>query len=300
MARSNVIEFARGFQESFQRSKALDLQRQREERFDRQLTANAEFQQSQLNLSRRRVELAEAEFERGRPKRLQAIQTGDVTSVFDPATGGIRGTAFPSAKVAGEGRGTLPGKFGLASELSAVGLTGTAVSEAIQNIPSDLNKEAAAGFLRASDETILPFFQQEPPITFGLGKGFRSRIFRPNVSQEEITPVFKKFLQDTNFAGSSPDQQEGILRAFEESLGQDVIDGPRAVPRDEVDFDLESPFFKQIIEAERAKATQPELPERTPTPGTVNTISSEPNTLENLRDEVSGLSSEELQRILAE
>ena len=52
MARSNVIEFARSFQESFQRAQQLDLQRQREERFDRQLIANADFQQSQANTQR--------------------------------------------------------------------------------------------------------------------------------------------------------------------------------------------------------------------------------------------------------
>ena len=50
MARSNVIEFARSFQESFQRQQQIELQRQREERFDRQLTANADFQQSQANI----------------------------------------------------------------------------------------------------------------------------------------------------------------------------------------------------------------------------------------------------------
>ncbi len=249
MARSNVIEFARSFQESFQRAQQIDLQRQREERFDRQLTANADFQQSQLNLQRQRQDLAERQFERGpKPAGLRAIQTGDVTSVFDPTTGQISPTAFPSARVAGDTGSALPGRFGVAAQLKETGITGTALTAATENIPLDLNQEEAEGFLLGSEAA--PFFQQEHPLTFGLGKGFRARIGRPNVSKEEVAPEFKKFLQNTNFATATPEQQTGILRAFEESLGVGFEDGDTAVPKDEVDFDLQSPFFQSIIRRE--------------------------------------------------
>ncbi len=247
MARRNIIEFARSFQESFQRQQQIELQRQREERFDRQLVANADFQQSQLNLQRQRLDLQERQFERGpKPAGLRAIQTGATTSVFDPATGDISPTAFPSARVAGDTT-TLPGKFALAAKLKQSGLTGTTINQLTQNIPSDLNEESAEAFLRASDESVLPFFEQT---IFGFGKTkFGAQPFVKNVSQKEAEGPFRKFLQDTNFASATPDQQEGILRAFDESLGLDFGDS-RAVPRDEIDFDLQSEFFQAIIKRE--------------------------------------------------
>ena len=258
----NIIRFARSFQESFQRAQQIELQRQREERFGRQLIANADFQQSQLNLQRQRLDLAERQFKQGpRPLGLRTIQTGPTTSIFDPAEGTITPTGFPSARVAGDVT-TLPGKFGLAAKLKQSGLTGTVVNQLIQGIPADLNEEAAEAFLRASDESVLPFLEQT---VFGFGKmkfaGIKGRF---NVQQEDIAPVFRKFLQDTQFATSTPAQQEGILRAFDESLGADITDAKgkvqtRAVPRDEVEFDLQSPFFQKIIQTERAKAIQ-ELP----------------------------------------
>jgi len=246
MARDNIISFARNFQESFQRQQQIEIQRQREERFGRQLTANADFQQSQLNLQRQRFDLEERRFVRGpKPAGLRAIQTGAKTSVFDPATGQITETAFPSARVAGDTT-TLPGKFALAAKLKQSGLTGTVINQLTQNIPSDLNEESAEAFLRASDESVLPFFEQT---TFGFGKTkFGISPFK-NVSQKEAEGPFRKFLQETNFASATPDQQEGILRAFDESLGLDFGDS-RAVPRDEIDFDLQSPFFQSIIKRE--------------------------------------------------
>ena len=264
----NIIRFSRSFIESFQRAQQIELQKQREGRFGRQLIANADFQQSQLNLQRQRLDLAERQFERGpRPAGLRTIQTGGVTSVFDPTTGQITETEFPSARVAGD-IATLPGKFGLAAKLKQSGLTGTVIDRLTAPIPADLDEEAAEAFLRASDESVLPFFQQEAPLTFGLGKGFRAKIGRFNVQQEDVEPVFRKFLQDTQFATSTPAQQEGILRAFDESLGADITDAKgrvqtRAVPRDEVEFDLQSPFFQKIIQVERAKAPQPTGPSPT-------------------------------------
>ena len=246
MARSNIIQFARSFQESFQRQQQIEIQRQREERFGRQLTANADFQQSQLNLQRQRLDLQERQFERGPSGSFGAVQLGGQTGVINRRTGDITETAFPSARVAGDTT-TLPGKFALAAKLKQSGLTGTVINELTQNIPSDLNEESAEAFLRASDESILPFFEQT---IFGFGKtkfaGIKG-IF--NVSQKEAEGPFRKFLQDTNFASATPNQQEGILRAFDESLGLDFGDS-RAVPRDEIDFDLQSPFFQAIIKRE--------------------------------------------------
>ncbi len=249
MARDNIISFARSFQESFQRQQQIEIQRQREERFDRQLIANADFQQSQLNLQRQRFELEQQRFERGpKPAGLRAIQTGQTTSIFDPSTGKITETAFPSARVAGDTT-TLPGKFALAAKLKQSGLTGTVINQLTQNIPSDLNEESAEAFLRASDESVLPFFEQT---TFGFGKTkFGAQPFVKNVSQKEAEGLFREFLQETNFASATPDQQEGIIRAFDESLGVSEEEGGRtAVPRDEIDFDLQSPFFQAIIKRE--------------------------------------------------
>ncbi len=246
MAR-NIINFARGFQESFQRAQQIKIQRQREERFDRQLTANADFQQSQLNLQRQRLDLAERQFERGPTGSFGAVQLGGQTGIINRRTGDITETAFLSARVAGDVT-TLPGKFGLAAKLKQSGLTGTVINQLTKNIPSDLNEEAAESFLRANDESVLPFFQQT---IFGFGKmkfaGIKGRF---NVQQEDVAGPFRKFLQDTDFATGTPDQQEGILRAFDESLGVDIEGGGRAVPRDEVDFDLQSPFFQKIVKIE--------------------------------------------------
>ncbi len=252
MARSNIIEFARSFGESFQRQQAIELQRRREERFDRQLVANADFQQSQLNLQRQRLDLQEKQFERGPTGSFGAVQLGGQTGVIDRQTGEITETAFPSARVAGDAGGALPGRFGVAAQLKESGITGTAITEATQNIPLDLNQEEAEGFLLGSDESVLPFFEQGflgfGKMKFGAQKGFF------NVNRQEVTGPFRDFLRDTNFATKTPDQQAGILRAFDESLGQDETDGKTAVPRDEVDFDLESDFFKDIIKAEGGKA----------------------------------------------
>ncbi len=245
MARDNIIGFSRSFLESFQRAQQLDLQRQREERFGRQLTANAGFQQSQLNLQRQRLDLQERQFERGPSGSFGTAQLGGRTGIINRRTGEITETAFPSARVAGDTT-TLPGKFALAAKLKQSGLTGTVINQLTQNIPSDLNEESAEAFLRASDESVLPFFEQT---IFGFGKTkFGISPFK-NVSQKEAEGPFRKFLQDTNFASATPDQQEGILRAFDESLGLDFGDS-RAVPRDEVDFDLQSPFFQAIIKRE--------------------------------------------------
>ncbi len=248
MARSNIIQFARSFQESFQRQQQIELQRQREERFDRQLIANADFQQSQLNLQRQRLDLQERQFERGPSGSFGAVQLGPQTGVINRRTGDITETGFPSAKVAGDTGGALPGRFGVAAQLKETGITGTALTEATRNIPLDLNRGEAEGFLLGSDESVLPFFEQT---VFGFGKmkfaGIKG-IF--NVNRQEVTSSFKDFLRDTNFATKTPDQQTGILRAFEESLGQNITDGPSAVPRDEIDFDLQSPFFQAIIKRE--------------------------------------------------
>ena len=241
----------RAFQESFQRARALDLQRQREERFDRQLQVNSQFRQADLNIQRERVDLERKRFERGTPSRFQAINTGATKSVFDPSTGEISPTAFASTKVAGETGGALPGRFAVAATLKESGITGTALTAATENIPLDLNRGEAEGFLLGSEAA--PFFQQEGRFTFGAGKGFRARIGRPNVSKEEVEPELKEFLQKTNFATSTPDQQTGILRAFEESLGISFEDGDTAVPRDEVEFDLKSEFFSKIVEVEKIK-----------------------------------------------
>ena len=253
MARDNIISFARSFQEAFQRQQQIEIQRQREERFDRQLTANADFQQSQLNLQRQAQDLRERQFERGPSGSFGAVQLGGQTGVINRRTGELdvpidptTGAAFPSARVAGDTT-TLPGKFALAAKLKQSGLTGTVINELTQNIPSDLNEESAEAFLRASDESVLPFFEQT---TFGFGKTkFGAQPFVKNVSQKEAEGPFRKFLQDNNFASATPDQQEGILRAFDESLGLDLGES-RAVPRDEIDFDLQSEFFQSIIKRE--------------------------------------------------
>ncbi len=208
MARSNIIEFARSFQESFQRQQQLELQRQREERFDRQLTANAGFRQADLNIKRQQLDLQERQF-----------------------------------------GGALPGRFGVAAQLKESGITGTALTAATQNIPLDLNQGEAEGFLLGSDESVLPFFEQG---ILGFGKmKFGKQLGVFNVNKEEAALSFKKFLKDTNFAEKTLDQQTGILRAFEESLGISETDGRTAVSKAEVDFDLQSEFFQKIIAQEK-------------------------------------------------
>ncbi len=259
--RGNIIEFGRSFQEAFQRQQQIEIQRQREERFDRQLTANAGFRQADLNIKRQQLDLQERQFERGPQGSFGAVQLGSQTGVINRRTGEISETAFPSARVAGDTGDTFsPGKFGIATQLKEAGLTGTAVTEAIQNIPIGFNREEAEGFLLGGDPSVVPFLRQESPLTFGLAKGFGAQPFTKNASQTEIEPIFKKFLQDTDFAGKTPDQQRGILAAFESSLGKERLDiegGKNVVPRDEVDFDLQSEFFQKIIEAEGGKSLQP-------------------------------------------
>ena len=256
MARDNIISFARNFQESFQRQQQIELQRQREERFDRQLIANADFQQSQLNFQRQRLDLAERQFERGPSGSFGAVQLGRQTGVINRRTGDITETAFPSARVAGDTGRALPGRFGVAAQLKETGLTGTALTQATQNIPLDLNQGEAEGFLLGSDESVLPFFEQG---ILGFGKmKFGKQLGVFNVNRQEVTGPFKDFLRNTNFATKTTDQQTGILRAFEESLGVDITgdNAKTAVPRDEIDFDLQSPFFQSIIKAERAKTQE--------------------------------------------
>ncbi len=250
MARDNIISFARSFQESFQRQQQIEIQRQREERFDRQLTANADFQQSQLNLQRQRLDLQERQFERGPSGSFGAVQLGGQTGVINRRTGDITETAFPSARVAGDTGGALPGRFGVAAQLKESGITGTALTQATQNIPLDLNQEEAEGFLLGSDESVLPFFKQDLLFGKGTGGGGFGRRIGPNLPKELLAPAFKKFLQETNFATKTPDQQTGILRAFDESLGVSETDGETAVSRDEIDFDLQSEFFQSIIKRE--------------------------------------------------
>lgn len=242
MARSNVIEFARSFQESFQRQQAIELQKQREERFDRQLVANADFQQSQLNLQKQRADLAERQFERGPAGSFGAVQLGEKTGVMDRLTGEITETEFPSARVAGDTGSTLPGRFGVAAQLKESGFTGTALTEATQNIPLDLNQEEAEGFLLGSEAA--PVFEQG---LLGFGKSFGKKPGFFNVPKEDVAPEFREFLQKTNFATATSDQRVGILRAFDESLGAGFEDGPNVVAKDQVEFDLESPFFQKII-----------------------------------------------------
>lgn len=248
MADRNFQIANRAFIESFQRSKALDIQRQREERFERQVQINANFQQANLNIQRQRVDLEERRFERGgTPVNLRTIQTGATTSIFNPRTGEIEETAFPSAKVAGDTGRAIPGRFGVAAQLKESGITGTALTRATENIPLDLNAEEAEGFLLGSEAA--PVFEQS---LLGFGKSF-SRKKGPNVKKEDVEGPFKEFLQKTNFATSTPDQQTGILRSFSESLGVGFEDGPSVVARDEVEFDLKSEFFQKIVEAEKTK-----------------------------------------------
>lgn len=241
MARSNIIEFARSFQESLQRQQAIELQRQREERFDRQLIANADFQQANLNIRKQQLDLQERQFERGPQGSFGAVQLGSQTGVINRRTGAITETAFPSARVAGDTGGALPGRFGVAAQLKESGITGTALTAATQNIPLDLNQEEAEGFLLGSEAA--PVFEQS---LLGFGKKFARKI-GPNVSKEDVAPKFREFLQKTNFATATSDQRVGILRAFDESLGVGFDDGPNVVAKDQVEFDLESPFFQKIV-----------------------------------------------------
>ncbi len=246
MARSNVIEFARSFQESFQRQQQIEIQRQREERFNRQLIANADFQQSQLNLQRQRFGLEQQRFERGTPTKFQAINTGDIKSIFDPVKGTITPTEAQSSRVAGDDTSGLPGKFTFGKSLKESGVTGREITERVSAIPPDLDAEAATAFDSARD--FLPFFEQT---TFGFGKTkFGAQPFVKNVSQKEIQGPFIKFLQDTQFAAKTENEQGAILRAFDNFLGVDETDGRTSVPRDEVDFDLQSEFFQSIIKRE--------------------------------------------------
>lgn len=244
MARSNVIEFARGFQESFQRQQQIELQRQREERFDRQLTANAGFRQADLNLRRERVELERRRLEQPATGSFGAVQLGGQTGVINRRTGEITETAFPSARVAGDTGGALPGKFALAAKLKESGLTGTAIGQLTQNIPADLNEEEAGGFLLGSEAA--PVFEQG---LLGFGKSFARKI-GPNVKKEDVGPKFEEFLRKTNFGTATSDQQTGILRAFDESLGLGFEDGPNVVAKGQVEFDLQSPFFQAIVKRE--------------------------------------------------
>ena len=85
MARDNFQIANRAFQESFQRAKALDLQQQREERFERQLTVNANFQQANLNIQRQRVDLEERRLSQPPTGSFGAVQLGGETGV-------VRGT----------------------------------------------------------------------------------------------------------------------------------------------------------------------------------------------------------------
>lgn len=250
MARSNIIEFARGFQESFQRQQQIELQKQRTERFDRQLIANADFQQANLNIRKQQLDLQERQFERGPQGSFGAVQLGSQTGVINRRTGAITETGFPSARVAGDTGGALPGRFGVAAQLKEAGITGTALTEATQNIPLDLNREEAEGFLLGSEAT--PFFEQG--FLFGFGKSFGRRR-GPNVRKEDVGPKFEEFLRKTNFGTATQDQQTGILRAFDESLGQEFKDvpgetEPNIVAKSEVEFDLQSEFFQAIIKKE--------------------------------------------------
>ncbi|KKN00018.1 hypothetical protein LCGC14_1142060 [marine sediment metagenome] len=246
---NNFQRFNRSFQESFQRARQIELQRQREERFERQLTVNAQFQQSQLNTQREQFAQRE--------RRLTG-QAGISADIREREFGlSERRVELAEAQFGRSEQFNLPPKLEFLGRLSKRGVPAKIIGDIDPLIPDDATAEESPVFFEVAQK--LPFFQQESFFTFGLGEGFRERIKRPNVSQEEVAPEFRRFLQETNFASRPPGEQATILRSFEESLGINISgDDPKtAVPRDEVEFDLQSPFFQEIIKAERAKATQP-------------------------------------------
>lgn len=270
MARSNVIEFARGFQESFQRQQQLELQRQREKRFGRQLTANATFQQSQANTQRQQFEQtqqrltkqAEASFGLAREKfEFEKLKFGEL--MRDEIN--------------------LNPKLEFLGKASKEGVPTSIVEQIEPFIPDDVTTEEAPIFFEVAQK--LPFFKQD--FLFGKGTGFGGGFGRrakaPNAPKELIAPKFRSFLQDTDFANRPFNEQAAILRSFEESLGVNIRDAEdkiiNAVSRDEVEFDLQSPFFQKIIEEEGGKALQP-----VPAGGDLS--------------DVTGLSDDELKRII--
>ena len=248
MARDNIISFARGFQESFQRAQQIDLQRQREERFDRQLIANADFQQSQLNLQRQQEERLgqQAETARGLRERQFGLAERRVE---------LEERRFGQSE---QDSINLNPKLEFLGKASKAGVPTSIVEEIAPLVPDDATAEETPIFFEVAEK--LPFFKQEgfAGLTFGLAPGFRKRIKRPNVSKEEVAPKFRGFLQSTNFANRPPSEQATILRSFESSLGIDISgDEPEtAVARDQVEFDLQSEFFQDIIKAESGKGQE--------------------------------------------
>ncbi len=240
MARSNVIEFARSFQESFQRQQQLELQKQREERFGRQLTANADFQQSQLNLSRQQEERLGQQAETTRGLRERQFGLAERRVELEERRFGL----------SQQDTINLNPKLEFLGKASKAGVPTSIVEEIAPFIPDDVTTEEAPIFFEVAEK--LPFFEQEglAGLTFGLASGFRKRLFRPNVSKDEVAPQFRGFLQSTNFANRSASEQQTILRSFEESLGISETDGRTAVARDQVEFDLQSPFFRDIVAKE--------------------------------------------------
>ncbi len=278
MARSNVIEFARSFQESFQRQQQIEIQRQREERFDRQLTANADFQQSQLNLQRQQEERLGQQAESTRGLRERQFGLAERRVELAEAQFGL----------STQDTINLNPKLEFLGKASKAGVPTSIVEEIAPFIPDDATTEETPIFFEVAEK--LPFFKQA--FLFGIGEGFGRRK-GPNISKEDVAPAFKGFLQSTNFANRTPSEQAAILRSFDESLGINREDGEgniitNAVARDQVEFDLQSDFFKDIIKAEGGKIgktlSSPALP-------SALQVGGDPN-------DIAGLSDDELRRIV--
>ncbi len=237
MARSNIVEFARSFQGSFQRQQQIELQRKREERFDRQLTANADFQQSQLNLQRQQEERLgqQAESTRG----LRERQFGLAERRVELEERRFGQSTQDTIK--------LNPKLEFLGKASKAGVPTSIVEGIAPLIPDDATAEETPVFFEIAEK--LPFFEQG---IFGFGKSFAAIKGRFNVQQEDVATEFRAFLQNTDFANRPFNEQQVILRSFEESLGVDIggDDPETAVPRDEVEFDLQSEFFQSIIKRE--------------------------------------------------
>ncbi len=281
MARSNIIEFARSFQESFQRQQQIEIQRQREERFDRQLIANADFQQSQANTQRQQFEQRE--------QRLAG--QAEVSAGFRERQFGLaeRRVELEEAQfgLSQQDLINLNPKLEFLGRASKAGVPTSIVEEIAPFIPDDATTEEAPIFFEVAEK--LPFFKQA--FLFGIGEGFGRRK-GPNISKEDVAPAFKDFLQSTNFANRPLSEQAAILRSFEESLGINRKDAEgnitNAIARDQVEFDLQSEFFKDIIKAEGGKSLPSSaLPSAFPLPQ----VGGDPN-------DISGLSDDELRRIV--
>lgn len=132
---------------------------------------------------------------------------------------------------------SVPGKYALGGDLKRAGLTPTAITESLENIPEYYTREQASEFLESSSLASAIGQKKFPTKGFWGAKwgGY-------DYPESEVLPVFRSYLQQRNYWNKTAAQQEAIKDAWKTTLG-----GEEPFAGHEVGFDWESEATKQTL-----------------------------------------------------